>query len=72
MARNPNKSRFAVVIRRYADDVAYAHWTDGKVTASRWAAHAIRTVRDLQTCYIVDHADNARQYPLVEFRRAFL
>ena len=62
--------RFAVVCRRY-DDPAYAQWTDGPTTASRWLAHNIRTIRGLMSAYIVDHQDSAKQYSLVEFRKVF-
>lgn len=69
--RAMSNKRFAMVLRRYHWDCAYAQWTNGPTTASRWLAHAIRTTRDLERAYIVDHGDNARQYSLHEFRKAF-
>jgi len=71
MARDPSTARFAMVISRYHDDVEYYQWTDGPTVASRWAAHAIRTIRDLETCVIFDRTKNAR-FSLQGFRELYL
>lgn len=65
------KARFSVVTRRYHQDRAYAQWTNGKVTAARWLARNIRTIKDIDRAYIVDHHDGGKQYSLDEFRLAF-
>jgi hypothetical protein len=70
--RKPEDKRFAVVLRRYHWDKAYAQWTDGASTAARWLAHAIRSTKDLERAYIVDHGDGAKQYTLDAFKKEFL
>ena len=65
------KARFTVRISRYHDDVAYDFWTNGYTVASRYLAHTIRTIRDLDRAIIIDHHSGGEDYALNTFRRVF-